>query len=127
MKITQMRDAKRLLDAEVADDLERRIKESEFFVVIGTKKYFQSAHSDAESYIAKHYKKPFRILIASDAIVPKQFIQGVKDIIQIKLRKHMDLEQQILELIELKANETNLLDRYNDTKLIRTGERDNIA
>lgn len=39
----------------------------------------------------------------------------------------MDLEQQILELIELKANETNLLDRYNDTKLIRTGEQDNIA
>lgn len=25
MKITQMRDAKRLLDAEVADDLERRL------------------------------------------------------------------------------------------------------
>ena len=55
------------------------IKNSEFFLIIGTESYFQDAVCYCQAEYAKQIKKPFRILLKEGVDLPFDFLKGVKD------------------------------------------------
>lgn len=60
-------------------ETKKAIEESQHFCILGTKNFFADTNKLNQVCYAKHLKKPFRIILANDALIPKGFLDGVED------------------------------------------------
>ena len=60
-------------------ETKKGIEESKYFSIIGTKNFFSDTNKLNQVCYAKHLKKPFRILLAKDTLMPEGFLDGVED------------------------------------------------
>ena len=56
------------------------IRNSNIFMVVGTRKYFEDAVCFCQAELAKELNKPFRILLERGIEIPSDFLEGISDL-----------------------------------------------
>lgn len=93
--------------------LAERIKKCDFFLVIGTKRYFKSAIARLERDYTVEFKKDFYILLYPGATVPGWFLDEARETFILKYDPDASFDKQVRKLLKMGENDKiNVTDGY---------------
>lgn len=80
------------------------VEDSNYFLIVGTKHYFDGSDPEVVEQVAyaKKLKKPFRVLLQPNTVIPDNFFDDVTDyeIIECDIRNEVESQNAIRKLCE---------------------------
>jgi len=98
-------------------DLEKNIKESDFFIVLASVNYFKSAHCAVQCELANIHEKKFIILARYNLKIPESFIKSIQHGYKIIRYSHIN---------QAKKRLNSYIGVKDEKKIITTPYKENV-
>ena len=75
-----------------------KIRNSKYFIVIGTENFFKNITNLSQANYAKSLNKPFRIVLEKGVRIPESFLEGLNNYKVIEVHDFYNIEEIVQRL-----------------------------